>query len=232
MSREQLVRETYTFNIDGQDKQLEIGSVYCIGYAGRDQKKVQEHIDELAELGVPRPSETPTLYPVSVSTLNQKGAIEVIGKESSGEAEIVLLFGETEDELYITTGSDHTDRALETVSINISKQVCDKPVANKAWSYSKVKDHWDQLMLKSQVWINGKWENYQEQALTAILPVEDLLNYLKKKKVDLRHCLVFGGTVPLLAGFKYGEGYRIELHDPVLADSIVCEYKVFNIERE
>ena len=118
---------------------MEIGSVYCIGYAGRDQKKVQEHIDELAELGVPRPSETPTLYPVSVSTLNQKGAIEVIGKESSGEAEIVLLFGETEDELYITTGSDHTDRALETVSINISKQVCDKPVANKAWSYSKVK---------------------------------------------------------------------------------------------
>src|SRR5690606_17670288 len=118
--------------------------------AGRDQAKVPEHIDELAELGVPKPDEVPTLYPVSVSTLNQKGAMEVLGKETSGEAEIVLLFGGTEDELYITTGSDHTDRDLETVGINISKQVCDKPVARKAWSWAKVRDHWDQLKLISQ----------------------------------------------------------------------------------
>lgn len=230
MGRAEQVKETYTFNIDGQDKQLDIGSVYCIGYAGRDQAKVQEHIAELAELGVPKPDEIPTLYPVSVSRLNQKGAIEVLGQKTSGEAEIVLLFGQSEDELYITTGSDHTDRALETVGINLSKQVCDKPIASKAWSWAKVKDHWDQLKLISQVWLDRNWENYQEQEVSAILAVEDLITYLKKKNVELTHCLVFGGTVPLLDGFKYGQGYRIKLQDPVLGDSIVCEYYVHNIE--
>ncbi|MFP3340854.1 DUF2848 family protein, partial [Micrococcus sp. SIMBA_131] len=35
------------------------------GYAGRNQEAVQHHIDELAALGVPGPSQVPALYPVS-----------------------------------------------------------------------------------------------------------------------------------------------------------------------
>lgn len=231
MIKGQLTRGNYAFTIQGQEKNFEISSVCCIGYSGRDTKKVQEHIDELTKLGVPKPAEVPMLYPVRVSNLNQKGGIEILGNETSGEAEIVLIFGEDEKEVYISVGSDHTDRGLETVDINKSKQVCDKPLANKAWPLSEVIDHWDQLKLVSKVLINEDWKLYQEQEITAILPLEEIFDYLKEKSLELKNAVVFAGTVPLVNGFKYGQGYEVELIDPVKEDSISCEYRVFNLER-
>lgn len=72
---------------------------------------------------MPEPLEVSTLFPASVSTLNQTETLEAIGDQTSGEAEIVLIFGDLAEEVYLGVGSDH--RALETVDINKSKQVCD-----------------------------------------------------------------------------------------------------------
>lgn len=220
----------YIFNIDNKEKSFSVSSVYCIGYSGSDSKKVKAHIDELAELGIPKPPEIPMLYPVRISNLNQNGSIEIIGSKTSGEAEIVLIFGETESEIYVSVGSDHTDRELESVDINKSKQVCDKPLANQAWPLSKLVDGWNELKLVSKVLINGRWEAYQEQNVTAILPLNEILAYLNKKSLDLKNSVVFAGTVPLLNGFKYGDGYEVELVDPINNKSISCKYFVKNLE--
>lgn len=224
----QTMRDVYRFQIDGEEKKLVVESVYCIGYSGSDVEKVQEHIDELAELGIPKPPEVPMLYPVRVSSLNQDGIMEILGDETSGEAEIVLIFGEQEDEIYVSVGSDHTDRGLETVDINKSKQICDKPIAAEAWPLSAVIDHWNELKLISKVRINGEWVPYQEQFLSAILPLNKILAYLKQKNLGLTHSVVFAGTVPLLDGFKYGDGYEVSLVDN--DKSITCTYSVKNVE--
>lgn len=42
-----------------QPIELQVNRVYCIGYAGRNQVKVREHIDELAKIGVSAPPRTP-----------------------------------------------------------------------------------------------------------------------------------------------------------------------------
>ncbi|WP_099159630.1 DUF2848 family protein [Virgibacillus ndiopensis] len=219
----------YQINVEGETKDLKINKAFCIGYTGRDKEQTWRHIKELAEIGVPEPEEVPALFPVGATTLNQGDVIEVVGDQTSGEAEIVLIFGDSSEECYLSVGSDHTDRSLETVDINKSKQVCDKPFATKAWKIDKVTEHWDQLALSSEILINGKWEAYQENPISAIITLEEIKGYLEKKNVPLTNSIVFSGTVPLLDGFKYGEKFRMTLSDPVLDDSITTEYKIVNI---
>ncbi|GAE28273.1 hypothetical protein JCM9140_4487 [Halalkalibacter wakoensis JCM 9140] len=220
----------YRFSINNEDKSFNVRSVYCVGYSGSNVEKVKEHIDELAELGIPKPPEVPMLYPVRVTSINQDGFMEILGNKTSGEAEIVLIFGDSEEEVYVTVGSDHTDRGLETVDINKSKQVCDKPIAQEAWPLSEIIKDWNELTLLSKVLTDGSWVPYQEQAVTAILPLEDILNYLKNKQVELKNSIVFAGTVPLLNGFTYGDGYEVTLKNPVTDQSIKCSYLVKNLE--
>jgi 2-keto-4-pentenoate hydratase/2-oxohepta-3-ene-1,7-dioic acid hydratase in catechol pathway len=218
-----------TFHIEGKEKCVEVTKAYCIGYSGRNQEKVMEHIKELAEIGVPEPEEIPALYPVRLSTLTQGPAIEVLGEQTGGEAEIVLIFGETSDDVWLTVGSDHTDRGLETVDINKSKQVCDKPFAEKAWLFQDVIDHWDQLILSSSIRINNEWVPYQEQTVQSILHPENILDFLSKKNIELTKSIFFTGTVPLKDGFKYGDKFSMKLIDPVQNDEITWEYGILHL---
>ncbi|MEC5423334.1 DUF2848 family protein [Virgibacillus sp. C22-A2] len=229
MEQSYLKNSSYQLEVNGEKKELTINRAYCIGYTGRDRDKTLEHIKELAEIGVPEPTEVPSLYPVGVSNLNQEEVIEVIGGQTSGEAEIVLIFGESEDECFLSVGSDHTDRSLETVDINKSKQVCDKPFAKKAWVIGDVIDHWDQLELSSEVSVKGKWQPYQKNAISAIISLDNIKAYLKKKEVPLTYSIVFSGTVPLVDGFKFGEKFRMTLSDPVNEDTITAEYEIKNL---
>ncbi|WP_010648084.1 DUF2848 family protein [Oceanobacillus massiliensis] len=152
-----------------------------------------EHIRELSEIGIPEPEEVPMLYPVRISSLIQEQPLEVIGTKTSGEAEIVLIFGDNEGEVYVTVGSDHTDRALEETDINKSKQVCDKPFAAKAWKLESVIDHWDLLELSSEIYLDGQWVKYQSDKISAILPFESIKEYLNKKEIALPNSIFFPG---------------------------------------
>lgn len=218
--------------VNGETKNIEINKVFCIGYSGRDKDKTRAHIKELAEIGVPEPFEIPTLFPVSVNTVTQGEVMEVVGDNTSGEAEIVLVFGDTLDEVYLTVGSDHTDRGLETVDINKSKQVCGKPFATKAWDIRNLKEHWDQLVLSSAVRIDGKWQQYQSAPVASIIDFNEIKSFLTGKNIECTNCVVFCGTVPLQEGFKFGDSFYMKLEDPIHDDSISAEYKIMNISKQ
>ncbi len=36
--------------------------------------------------------------------------------------------------IFVGCGSDHTDRKVESYSVTVSKQMCDKPMASELWS--------------------------------------------------------------------------------------------------
>ncbi|CAM3574756.1 DUF2848 family protein [Cytobacillus oceanisediminis] len=218
--------------INNEQREIKVSHVYCIGYAGRNIEKTMEHIVELEKIGVPRPKEIPTLYPVRRNSLNQTGEIEVLGGESSGEAEIVLVFGDKEDEVFITVGSDHTDRSLETIDINQSKQICDKPLAQKAWKLKDVINHWDNLILSSEVKLDGKWKEYQRAKINEIIPLNDIKSFLNKKAVPMKNIVVFSGTVPLLEGFKYGTAFKMSFIDEIQNDEIYAEYSITRLDAE
>jgi hypothetical protein len=106
------------------------------GWTGRNHAAIEHHIHELEALGVPRPSTVPLYYRVSHQQLTQDDTVQALGAESSGEAEPVLFF--TQGEWWLTVGSDHTDRQVETYSVAVSKQMCAKPLARVAWRWADV----------------------------------------------------------------------------------------------
>ena len=66
-------------------------ALVVIGYAGRDRAAVEAHIDELAELGVPRPASIPLFMVFPPGLITQTPSITVAGSQTSGEAEIVVV---------------------------------------------------------------------------------------------------------------------------------------------
>lgn len=91
------------------------------GWAARDEAAVRHHIDELAAIGVPPPSSVPLFYRGAASLLTQAERVEFLGPDSSGEIEPVIVA--MTDGLWLTIGSDHTDRKAEAQGVALSKQL-------------------------------------------------------------------------------------------------------------
>src|SRR5436309_13397846 len=94
------------------------------GWTGRDEAALRHHIEELAAIGVPRPSSVPVFYRNAVSSIVQTDRLEVLGPDTSGEVEPVVVV--LEDGLWIGLGSDHTDRKAEAMGLALSEQPCGK----------------------------------------------------------------------------------------------------------
>lgn len=205
--------------------------VFCAGYAGRNQAKVKEHIDELAKIGVPAPLRTPTVYPVSPYLFTNERTVTVQGKQTSGEVEFVLFL--QGDKIWVSIGSDQTDRELEISNIGKSKQMCIKPVGNVVWNYAEVKDHWDSLILRSWITDEKGKRLYQEGAVTALLPVAELIAVIRREtKASLDGAVIYSGTVPIQEGFVYAKKWELELEDPVLDRKITHSYEVAVLAEE
>jgi hypothetical protein len=200
----------------GRDTTVTVETAIVAGWTGRDRLAVEEHIAELEALGVQRPSSSPIFYRVSASRLTTAGEIEA-PPVSSGEVEAVVL--RHGDRLWVGVGSDHTDRDVETYSVAISKQICDKPVATELWAYEELAPHWDRLVLRS--WVNND-VLYQEGALEALLHPDELLA-LARPPVD-EGTLIFCGTVAAIGGIRPSVTFRYQLADPVLGRTINGRY--------
>src|SRR3954466_13932819 len=112
---------------------LAIDQPVIAGWTGRDPVARDKHIAELEAIGIARPASTPIFYRVSSRRLMTADRIEVNGADSSGEVEFILFA--SGGKMYVGTASDHTDRKVETYSVTVSKQMCDKPIAPVLWSY-------------------------------------------------------------------------------------------------
>ncbi|WP_375462411.1 DUF2848 domain-containing protein [uncultured Methylobacterium sp.] len=192
------------------------------GWAARDQAAVRHHVDELAALGVPRPSTTPLFYRAATALLTQAPTIEVLGPDSSGEAEPLLLT--TLEGPLVGLASDHTDRAAETWSVAHSKQICAKPVAPILWRFAEVEPHWDSLILRA--WIpdgDGGWVPYQEGPVSSLRRPDELAALAG----DLpARTAMLCGTLGTIGGVRPAVGFRMELQDPTLGRSITHAYAV------
>src|SRR5437763_2730149 len=132
---------------DGGSDRVEttIHTLIVAGWTGRDEAALRHHIEELAAIGVPRPSSVPVFYRNSSLNLTQAPAVEVLGPDTSGEVEPVIVA--VGDQLWLTVGSDHTDRKAETQGIALSKQLCPKQLGRDLWRVADISGHWDQIKM-------------------------------------------------------------------------------------
>ena len=192
------------------------------GWTGRDEKALHHHIEELAAIGVPRPSSVPVFYRISTANLTQAAHLEVLGPDTSGEAEPVVVA--MHDGLWLGVGSDHTDRKVETMGIALSKQICGKVVGRTLWRLDEVVGHWDQLILRAYVSIDGRRLKYQEGPLSAMRNPPDLMSRAGAKFG--MGTVMFCGTLGAIGGIRPAAQFMALLEDPILGREMSCEYDV------
>ena len=216
------------FNTDAgaRPRQLavEVEAFVVAGWAGRDLAAIEHHIEELAAIGVPRPTAVPLYYRVAANQLTQAARIQVVGPHSSGEVETLVFMAE--GELYVSLTSDHTDRKLESHSVALSKQLCAKPVGTTAWRFADVVGHWDELVIRSWIVENGKPVLYQEGALDSLRPPPELIAGYAGGLALPAACAMSCGTVGAIGGIRPSPSFAMELFDPRTGLSLRHEYVI------
>ena len=219
------------FTVDAQDTTtpltLPIDRAVIAGWTGRDPVARDKHIAELEAIGIARPASTPIYYRVAARRLTTADSIEVSGSETSGEVEFVLIGWQ--GRTFVGVGSDHTDRKVESYSVTVSKQMCDKPMASVLWELEDVAGHWDRMILRAFAWIDGARVLYQEGTLDSMLRVEELIQrgFGGARLPD--GCAMFGGTFAAIGGIRPASRFEFELEDPVLKRSIGHGYDVIEL---
>jgi len=206
---------------------LPIDQAVIAGWTGRDPVARDKHIAELEAIGIARPASTPIYYRVAARRLTTADSIEVSGGDSSGEVEFVLIGWQ--GRIFVGVGSDHTDRKVETYSVTVSKQMCEKVMAPVLWELEEVAAHWDRMILRSYAWIDGARVLYQEGTLDGMLPVKDLIARGFGNAGLPDGCAMFGGTFAAKGGIRPASRFEFELEDPVLKRSIRHGYDVVSL---
>jgi hypothetical protein len=212
---------------DGRTDQVSMipDALIVAGWTGRDEAALNHHIEELAAIGVPRPSSVPVFYRNAATNIVQTDRLEVLGPDTSGEVEPVIVA--LDDGLWIELGSDHTDRKAETMGIALSKQLCGKVVGPVLWRFDEITTHWDQIMIRSHVVIGGVRTLYQQGPLAAMRHPDDLI--ARYGKALAPKTIMFCGTLGAQGGIRPASRFEMELDDPVLKRRMTHAYDVLDL---
>ena len=118
-------------------------------------------------------------------------------------------------DVWLTIGSDHTDREVEKSSVAESKSVCPKPLARTALrtTLDELREAWDDIEVTCTV--DGA--AYQSGTLADLLPLPHTLDLLRQdaRFTDADPLVILGGTLPLIGGqFVFGTRWEMTLlHD-------------------
>lgn len=216
----------FTFTREGAGEvQLAIANVVVAGMTASDEAAIRHHLDEMKQLGIRMPTSFPFFFRVSAGFLTQEERIQVIGTDSSGEVEPVIVA--LPEGLWLTVGSDHTDRKVEAYSINVSKQMCPHPIGRHLWRLDDVAGHWDRLVLRSWTTKGGARALYQEGPLALMRNPADLLQrYERTGKRLAAASAMFCGTIGAKSPLEHADVFEMELEDPVRGKRIGHRYAI------
>jgi uncharacterized protein DUF2848 len=204
---------------------VEPAALIVAGWTGRDEAALRHHIEELAAIGVPRPSSVPVFYRNSTANLVQTDRLEVLGPDTSGEVEPVIVA--LADGLWVALGSDHTDRKAETMGIALSKQLCGKVIGNALWRFDEIAGHWDAIVIRAFATIGGMRTLYQEGPLAAMRRPEDLI--ARYGNPLGANTIMFCGTLGATGGIRPAARFEMELDDPVLKRRMTHAYDIVDL---
>jgi hypothetical protein len=213
-----------------EGRTLALDRLYNFGSATRNAADAVAHQEEVAKagIGIAFDIPAPRVYPISPHNLTTADEVMIHNDKTSGEVELVLL--QDGPELLVGVGSDHTDRLLERTSIVWSKQAYPNVLAKRFWPVADVRDHWDDMVLRS--WVDG--HAYQDCATAIFMEPEEMLARLRERVPNLPRCyMLFSGTyVSVDKSLGYGSRWAFEMEDPKLGRKIRHEYRLTNILEE
>ena len=248
-----LMKNTLTLNImpsQGASHSIDVHveKIGCSRNASRDIEATNSGLDEIRAKGY-------LVHPAagicfrSRYLVTNEDTIEVQGPQTSGEVEFAAVVHQ--GKIYITAGSDHNDRSLGELWTSMlgkvfdtakSKQLVPGVIARDAWLYEDVKDHWDEIVLKSYVTVDGQKIPYQEFCLADLLNLEHYLGSCPWLGED--GSILLGGSSSLvpdlpenvfqgqtsLEGAIFPPDFHFEMVDPILDRSIAHSYSILSLE--
>ncbi|MGW8531062.1 DUF2848 domain-containing protein [Nocardiopsis sp. NPDC055824] len=213
---------------DGTTVAVEVTHLLNAGYTGRSQDDVRAHVEELALLGVPAPTTTPALYPVSPYLAAQVSQVPAQHGRTSGEAEWALVVtGPEPRDVLVTVACDHTDRELEAHGVAWSKNAGPDVLGARAWRLTDVEDRWDDITLKAWVGTGDGEAEIQDGTLAELLPPSYWLEVLRERGLLVTGAVLLSGTIPMRADVdQFASAWRVELTDPAAGDTLGLAYRV------
>ena len=112
------------------------------------------------------------------------------------------------------------------MGIALSKQLCAKVVGKTLWRLDEVARHWDQLILRAYVTIDGRWLKYQEGPLSAMRNPSDLISRAGGEAKFVTGTVMFCGTLGAIGGIRPAAQFKALLEDPILGREMNCEYYI------
>jgi hypothetical protein len=210
-----------------ENRSIALNHAIIAGWTGRDPVAREKHIAELEAIGIARPATTPIYYRVSRNLLTTADQIEVVGENSSGEVEFVLIADG--GRLWLGAGSDHTDRKVEAYNVTVSKQLCEKPMAPVLWDFEEVAAHWDTLQLRSWIEEDGERRLYQEGSVVSMLAPQSIIAGFEPDGALREGAAMFCGTLAAKGGIRPSRRFSFELFDPVLDRKISHSYGIVTL---
>ena len=205
----------FTIEGDGSEKlTFEARKLVNAARSARDTTNVRKHMEELRKTGIPVTDEFPIFYPKTPDRITNSDRFGVLtDSKTSGEVEFVLLLDN--DNVYVSVGSDHTDRELQKTNLVASKQLYYNVIAPTVWRFEDVKEYWDDLIMRSWVQEKGQRQLYQEGKLVEMLRPEKIIEEIKSRVTGgLSGMVIFSGTLPTLSGeLSYSSRFDMELVD-------------------
>jgi len=211
-------------NGNERDIEIAVGDLIAFGWTEREVNLMKKHIEELSKFGIRGPKSIPEVYVLQPYLVTTSNYIRKISDVHNGEVGYVLLV-KNEDEIYVTAGSDHSDKDAERCNLLAGKHMYPKVVARRAWPLREVVDHWDELVIRSWILENDEKVLYQESSLRNLLPPQKLIDEVRELVPEVRNLIIFSGTVPTLKGeLRTSSYFEFEIQDPVLKRSITHYY--------
>jgi hypothetical protein len=185
---------------------------------GGDQKFLLNRV-EASRFGT-----APHFCPVSPYLLTHENRIVVQGKHTSGEVEYVAI--RHQDEIYISVGSDHSDRQAESFSLAMSKQLCPKVVARQAILHRELRPHRDGLKLSASVQSHDRIVPYQQGSLADLMRLGSLIRNCPFD-LNFNGAVLFSGTLPTISGIpSFSRRFYFQMDLPGSKLSISHDYEV------
>ena len=207
---------------------IDVTNAIVGGWSGRNESDLNHHIEELKALGVTPPTSVPMFYRVAADLVTQSEKIQVLGPDTSGEVEWVVVA--MEDGLWVTLGSDHTDRKAEAAGVALSKQLCCKVLGRDAWRYDDLADHWDAIEIRAWADIAGQRVLYQQGTFAEIRPAREMMDRYAKAYGNGQPLgsgtIMFGGAIPAIGGIRPGTRFEMEIKDPRSGRSMRHAYDI------
>ena len=227
---------------------VEVAKIGCSRHAARELEATEAQIDDRRSKGY-RMHPPAGICFRSRYLLTSEPQVEVQGAQTSGEVEFVAV--RHGGEIFVTVGSDHNDRSIEDMSTEMLgkvydsaklKQLAPAALGSEAWLYEDVRDHWDDLILRSSITCSGERVPYQEFTLLDLL---DLTYYLDRCPwLEEEGAVLFGGSSAVLPSVPesvykgqakmedvyFPPDFHCEIFDLVLDRVLTHSYEILALE--